>query len=772
MGLWDGIVGWFRAGAESPPAPRAPTALAVMDQRQLFGSGDQPRRRVRKAQSIDELEQATQAAMAGSSIPARVQEPLDAFECNVWAHACASRNAEAVAAVRLRHIDKRTGQELDEVPPLLANPNPAMTFFEHLELLLIDMEMVGTAYEYADPKDGGLWRLNPARTTPVPDPRRRIGAYDYDIGRGRKIRIPAEQVIQRRMPNPASDLYGLGAGGVALELYKLDEQMTQYERAFMKNGARLSYIIETELELTKTQRKRLLIEWIKAHAGAAKNGSTAVMSHGLKAREAGESHKDMEFVEGRKVVRDSIIAGHGTPPCLVGVFDNANYSNTDNQLKIFYDFKVRNTCRRITPGWNRFPAIFPRLGASYVEFDEKEINDRTLDPEKMALAAKALYESGLYGRNAVRKKFFRDGPVDDDELDDIKPTPAPMFPGFAGSLADKELPADQQVAVALQRADAVLRKWLGSSTAAGATVETSLERQLPEAARHLPEVKRAALAQLLARSSSQRVRDRKSWTASLAQILARREKRLRDDVIRPLFRRQRDDLLKKLDAAERHFSRKFPVVSAQAFGTLPKSLSDELLFDVEDYLQGFSDEMRPAIRDLLEETGRAATASLGLDDATFDVADPNAVKYAREQALRFAKFTLETTREELRTELADAIEAGETLSDIRKRIEDQYAEIDSTRAETIARTEALGAGQYGALEGFRQSEVVDKKSWITTSESPRPSHQAAAAASPIPLGDAFPNGLQFPGDSSTNDAGEIVNCACGLQPGLIGEEAA
>lgn len=51
------------------------------------------------------------------------------------------------------------------------------------------------------------------------------------------------------------------------------------------------------------------------------------------------------------------------------------------------------------------------------------------------------------------------------------------------------------------------------------------------------------------------------------------------------------------------------------------------------------------------------------------------------------------------------------------------------------------------------------KTWTVTSDNPRPSH-AAMDGEEVPFDEPFSNGLMFPGDGSTGDAGEVANCTC------------
>lgn len=76
-----------------------------------------------------------------------------------------------------------------------------------------------------------------------------------------------------------------------------------------------------------------------------------------------------------------------------------------------------------------------------------------------------------------------------------------------------------------------------------------------------------------------------------------------------------------------------------------------------------------------------------------------------------------TTLKAIRSQVGKGIEKGESIPKIRKRIA-SYLTGDSIRqrAEVIARTETLWAYNNGAVEGYKQSGVVEAKEWLTAQD--------------------------------------------------------
>jgi HK97 family phage portal protein len=173
----------------------------------------------------------------------------------------------------------------------------------------------------------------------------------------------------------------------------------------------------------------------------------------------------------------------------------------------------------------------------------------------------------------------------------------------------------------------------------------------------------------------------------------------------------------------------------------------------------------PMITNVLHTAGKEALKKIGVD-AAFNLLDPRVVKWLEQKVLNLVTLTTTTSKEQLRAMLIDGIERGATIQEISKEIGtlfDGFADYRSTR---IARTEVISAHNNGALEGYRQSEVVEGKEWLATFDDvTRESHaemdgQVVALDAPFNV-----NGwlMQSPGDPA-GPAEEVINCRCTILP--------
>jgi len=134
-----------------------------------------------------------------------------------------------------------------------------------------------------------------------------------------------------------------------------------------------------------------------------------------------------------------------------------------------------------------------------------------------------------------------------------------------------------------------------------------------------------------------------------------------------------------------------------------------------------------------------------------------------------AKIT-EATLKKIAKYVIQAQAEGVTVEETTQLIYDKLNSLTVTRSRTIARTEMAKVENFGQLEGYRQTEVVERKGWLCAFvPDSRESHQAADAEysdNPIGLDDAFMvDGelLQYPGDPN-GSAGNVINCLCATYP--------
>jgi SPP1 gp7 family putative phage head morphogenesis protein len=175
--------------------------------------------------------------------------------------------------------------------------------------------------------------------------------------------------------------------------------------------------------------------------------------------------------------------------------------------------------------------------------------------------------------------------------------------------------------------------------------------------------------------------------------------------------------------------------------------------------------MRPILESIVEQAGNGALASVG-SAAQFKVTDPRVQAFLEKKDILIQGIN-ETTSEAIRQILADASAEGASVAETGRRIRDQFDEFSKSRADTIARTEAVGANNAAAVEGYRQSGLKVRKEWLTQIDGATRESHIAADGQKVGLDEKF-----IVGDSEMDAPGvdgppeEVINCRCTVLPVL------
>lgn len=224
--------------------------------------------------------------------------------------------------------------------------------------------------------------------------------------------------------------------------------------------------------------------------------------------------------------------------------------------------------------------------------------------------------------------------------------------------------------------------------------------------------------------------------------------------------------IKKHDASENRFVTKLnhyftgqeerlleKIGATKSFKT--KDIIDEN-FNMVPELQFGLDELKPMLEALLIEAGIDAMELMG-SDYSFNAGSEIASWLDRKTEI-FLNSVNETTFNELKSQFAESLAAGENREKLVQRIKNTYGNISSVRASIIARTEVHAVMQYGTMEGYKQAGAPIKI-WVAVRDAHTRDSHAAQDGEERPINMPFSNGLMFPGDNN-GPAAEVINCRC------------
>ena len=264
-----------------------------------------------------------------------------------WVVSCCSALSVDLSSVPIRVYD-RSGQQLEQHPLLdmLEQPStrtPGVTFFRQW---VTDYTLVGWAprlvLQDLTGQPESLIRLHTARTRIRPTDSGEPEAYEY--GTDSRVSYSYKSVLCPRQPSfedgPES-VYGQGAIRALHRDLSADLSAQQLAQRSAKTGrpsAGATPSSGSGIDRWNAKQVRSLTEQLRSLAHDS-HGGIAVLNGLVDIKSLGWSPRDMEFGEGRKLTRETVLAAFHVPPSRVGL-PTANYATQKQQNATYWTHLV------------------------------------------------------------------------------------------------------------------------------------------------------------------------------------------------------------------------------------------------------------------------------------------------------------------------------------------------------------------------------------------------------------------------------------------------
>jgi len=271
----------------------------------------------------------------------------------------------------------------DPLALLLKYPNPDMTQFELLESLASDTGLYDVAYwwvfEDVDRLSG--WQIRPIPPSWVAEQRGgnafSVGEYVVIAPSGERTPIPADQMLVFHGWNPGRPKHGTSPVETLKQVLAEQVQAWSYREQVWQRGGRVgAYITRPkDSNWSPEARERFARDWKDRWTGkdGKKAGGTPILEDGMTLNRLGFSAREDEWAEVAKLALATVAAVYHVNPVMVGILDNANFSNTKEFRKMLYSETLGPTLARFEDRINAFlvPRVAPDRDA-YVEFNIAE----------------------------------------------------------------------------------------------------------------------------------------------------------------------------------------------------------------------------------------------------------------------------------------------------------------------------------------------------------------------------------------------------------------
>lgn len=248
---------------------------------------------------------------------------------------------------RISDTDRRRLTASDHaLAALLGRPNPTTTPLRFWHSIVADKAIYDRAYAIKtrpgpDAPVGGLRRVSPRRVQPQDGDWLEVSKFRITGDNGKFRDFPREQLVLFDGYSPDTETDSQSPIETLRTILAEEYSAAVYRWQLWRNGARAAGYIERPVEAPEwgdTERKRFRAEWRTTWAGdvGAESGGTPVLEDGMRWVKGAVSPKEAQYVESRKLTREEVATAYHIPPPMVGILDNATYSNITEQHKQLY----------------------------------------------------------------------------------------------------------------------------------------------------------------------------------------------------------------------------------------------------------------------------------------------------------------------------------------------------------------------------------------------------------------------------------------------------
>ena len=203
-----------------------------------------------------------------------------------------------------------------------------------------------------------------------------------DGGSGKRIWIKGEDVIRVHGYSPSSVRYGNSPVNALRTVLKEQIESASYREQLWHNGPRLGGVITRPKDAAwdGAARRRFKQSWQSTYAGAGSGaGGVPVLEDGMEFKPFHLSAEDEQVVEMTKLSLSTVAQVYHINPTMVGLLDNANYSNVKEFRQSLYGDSLGPVMKQIEELLNfellpRLAKLDPDLDPElvYVEFNVEE----------------------------------------------------------------------------------------------------------------------------------------------------------------------------------------------------------------------------------------------------------------------------------------------------------------------------------------------------------------------------------------------------------------
>lgn len=673
--------------------------------------------------------------------------------------------------------------------------NPFMNLWEARKLREMHLFLTGAAFWYIDrdPIDGKraeFYPLDPTQIKIKTDANGLPTIYQYTDANGRMVELPREDVIYFRRMDPKNWFEGQSIIKNILYWTNAYAQGSQYNMNKLGNNTNVDKFIVFE-GIADSEREKVEAQLRNKYGGARNAGRTGVVSTEPKIVDVSSDQKDLDYVEGMKMLRQDILAAFGIPEALI--FPSATNSNSKEAVRLFQSDTLEPAMQQEKAVLNeQLIRKYNDARSVKLTFDFDSVVDQ--DKNELVTQAKMLTESGIFTRDQALKyigeepiggelgsEYLKGGVpakanVTDDKIDDLEKR-AKWIGDYLDKLIEEREDvefrrksnqmADDQEGIMYKAAEWLFQDQFKRAKHYIETTENPTSRGVfvhKEEVKITKQVFKDAYAKVIGNSNDVANIEikQKLFNKNSAHAVSYRSKALSGEAIDAIARKLSYFADEISDTSQKRL-RKVMTEGINA-GFDKKQLVDAIADVFNGYIDGTDNintlERINAYIPSIGNTDSRYKTMLKIIDDLYSAEEISKAEY--NAALRALKGLIDPS---------DPI--GKEVDTLLTNIYGVNKEkgIKHSRAVTIARTESTYARNLGFDDTYSNNPFIKGKKWKSLDDNDvRPAH-GEAHNEEVPVGEMFEvdgEMLAFPGDTNHGaTAKNIVNCRCRITATVI-----
>ena len=662
---------------------------------------------------------------------------------------------------RVSETDRKRSRD-NAFAEAIADPGDGLTTYDLIFALFGDKLLYDRAYWLPYMDDKGKRRIRRIPPAWVGTKKRNAFAIEtYKVSMpGGTIDLPAERLIVFRGYSPTDPTKGSPTIEALKEVLAESVEGSKYRAQVWKKGNRASAVISRPagVKWTDKQAERFREDWYANYTGDGERaGGTPILEDGMKLERIDFSAEQQQWAEGVKLSFATVASAFHVNPTMVGILEDANYSNVREFRKMLYGDTLGPHISSAEAVFNTFALPYFKMDTAvlYAEFNigEKLQGSFEEQAEVLSKAIGAPYMTRNEGRGRMNLPAVEGGDDLVTPLNVLIGGQASPQDGQTGGRGGGEVPVEAapaeattssgftpaELAALINAAATLIRSGFdpkGSLVAVGLDPVDHLGLlpvtvQRPAAVENVDEEIEEAL------KMATLIRAKAGRRATKATASPRRSKSRADatveekvaQVVWAFFKRQEVAVRSKLGAK-----------------------ADDEWWDEERWDNELAHDLT-ALATLV--TGQVAASTLKAIGFEPDVYDEEVTLAWLAEVSRRSATSLNAHTRDL---IAKALE-GEDPSE---KLNGVFAAQESRAVAVAASTVTLLSG-FASVEATKQAVGEEKatKTWVTGANA-RPDHQAMDGETVL-LSEEFSNGAAWPGDGGALGAEDLANCNCELQ---------